>query len=254
MVADATVTTVPFFRRDVIGAATANMPTRSTSAMGRRRSILLRIGEALGVIEIPHPLPRLAASEPTAPYAEDEVLELRAWAHNQRDSSYRASARALLALGMGAGLPTRDICEVRVEHVLAAGSFIIVAGNNPRLVPVLPTWTEDLVELTATSQTGVLFRPGTRWHKNIVTVFAARSTGAKIRPSTQRMRASWLVHHLAEGMPMQDLLHAAGLASMDALVRYQRFLPAQSLAARLDTTALPSLESVSPSPRHRSRR
>jgi hypothetical protein len=34
---------------------------------------------------------------------------------------------------------------------------------------------------------------------------------------------------------MQDLLAAAGLASMDALVRYQRFLPPASGAVRAGT-------------------
>lgn len=64
--------------------------------------------------------------------------------------------------------------------------------------------------------------------KNTITVFVARSLGQTLKPSTQRMRSTWLLAHLSEGMPMQDLLASAGLKSMDALVRYERFLPPSS--------------------------
>lgn len=219
------------FRRDVIGYSVAMMPTRSSSTMGRTRSVLLRIGEALGVIETPSPLPRLAPAEPSDPYAHEEVEELRTWAYLQRDLEHRASAQALLALGLGAGLPTRDLARVRLTDVdLVERTVHVAAGDFPRRVPVRDTWMEDLAEAAElTPGTHLtLFRPGVLFHKNTVLTFVQRTIGVGITPTTQRMRVTWLVEQLSKGTPMQDLLYAAGLKSMDALVRYQRFLPRPS--------------------------
>lgn len=220
------------FRRDVIGAGVAAMYTAHSSSMGRRRSILLRVGETLGVIAVPTPLPSLAAASPTLPYREAEIDELHRWADTQRDRE-GDSARALLALGLGCGLPTRDICAVRHTDVASDGSSVHVHGATPRLIPVADDWGDELAELRtrATDPELALFRPGATWSRNIVTVFVARSHGSARGPSTQRMRSTWLVRRLADGTPMQDLLSAAGLASMDALVRYEKFLPPTSLAA-----------------------
>lgn len=216
------------FRRDIIGAAIAMMPTAQSSTRGRRRSILLRVGEALDVIPVAPPLPPLSAASPSAPYTANEVDEVFRWANLQNDSD-QPSALALVALGLGAGLPTRDLATVRARDVASDGHWTRAAGRD---VPVLDDWADELAALAhrASDKEVTLFRPGAAWSKNVITVFVGRSFGSGIRPSTQRMRATWLVHHLSTGTPMQDLLAAAGLQSMDALVRYERFLPPATTA------------------------
>lgn len=230
--ADATV----LFRRDVIGAAVAAMPTLRTSSKGRRRSILFRVGEILGCIPVPSHLPTLAGATPTTPYSRAEIDELIRWADTQRDRDHK-SARALISLGLGAGLPTRDLCAVRALDVLVEGTRIEIRGSKPRIVTVADEWCEELDGLVRESEdpTLPLFRPTLARSKNLITVFVARSTSTLLRPSSQRMRSTWLVGNLAVGTPMQDLLAMAGLDSMDALVRYERFLPPPSVAARAGT-------------------
>lgn len=224
------------FCREVIGAAVAAMPTTHSSSKGRRRSILFRVGETLGTIPIPPPLPTLAAAAATAPYYASEIDQIRLWAMTQ-DSRDESSARALIALGLGAGLPTRDIGRVRAVDILDGGALVRIAGPDARLVPVSDRWGDELADLAAQAEipTAPLFRPGVAWSKNVVTVFVARSLQTGMRPSTQRMRATWLVQRLLVGTPMQDLLSAAGLASMDALVRYEKFLPPAAPPARTNT-------------------
>lgn len=225
------------FRRDVIAAAIAVMPTTQSSTRGRRRSLLFRVSEALGVTVALPPLPPLAAATPTAPYTGLEIEQINEWAYTQ-DSANQRHARALVALGLGAGLPTRNIARLRATDVHRDGYELYVDGTTPRIVPVRDEWADELRELAllAYDRNAPLYRPGVAWTKNIVTTFVARSRDAGIRPSAQRMRSTWLVHHLATGMPMQDLLSAAGLVSMDALVRYEQFLPPQARAAHADTT------------------
>jgi hypothetical protein len=215
------------FRRDVIAYAVDNMPTSTPSTRGRRRSLMLRVGEHLGVIDAPPPLPPLRAAQPSQPYSPSEIIELRSWAEYQDASERRRSALALIALGLGAGLPTRDLCSIRSCDVAASGTAVVVSGKRPRTVPVNDAWSSVLAELSraAADPAARLFRPQARWHDNIVTVFVDRSSGISVRPTTQRMRATWIVEQLATGTPMHLLLGAAGVASMDALVRYEKFLP-----------------------------
>ena len=232
------------FRRDVIGSSVSMMPTSSPSTMGRTRSILLRVGEAVGSIERPSPLPSLPAADPSTPYGHAEVEDLRSWAYFQRDAGQRASAQTLLALGLGAGLPTRDLVRVRGVDVGGGGDVVrVLGGGFPRVVPVSSEWSEDLAEVLDQSR-GThlsLFQPGVLFHKNIVHTFVQRSIGLGLTPSTQRMRATWLVQRLREGTPMQNLLYSAGIKSMDALVRYQRFLPSPAAADVRDmSTDVPS--------------
>lgn len=233
-VAGYTLTRETVFRRDVIGAAASVMPTTHSSSRGRRRSLLLRVGEALGVIPRAKPLSPLAASSPSSPYTTPEAYEVARWALSQR-ADRQLSARALVTLGLGAGLPSREICAARAVDIVYSGAAVRVGD---RLTPVLDEWQEELTDLATLASTAEtpLFRPGVAWHKNMVTNFVATSLPDGMPPTVQRMRSTWLVEHLTVGTPMQDLLAAAGLRSMDALVRYERFLPPPSPIAHAGTS------------------
>ncbi|MGN7948555.1 hypothetical protein ACTJKH_07405 [Microbacterium sp. 22215] len=217
------------FRRDVIGTATAVMDTTQNSTRGRRRSLLLRVGEALDVIPRTPQLTPLSAAKPSTPYTLDEVDGIWQWAARQLDGK-QIPAQVIAVLGLGAGLAPRDLCAVRPVDVVGDGRAIEVAG---RTVPVNVDWQDDLRAIVsrADDTTAPIFRPNIVGSKNMVTNFVASCANEGIRPSTQRMRATWLVDHMAAGTPMQDLLWWAGLKSMDALVRYERFLPPPSQVA-----------------------
>lgn len=216
------------FRRDVIAAAVAVMDTSKSATKGRRRSLLLRAGEALDVITVPPPLPPLATASPATPYSDDEIDATIRWAEVQEGVNGR-SARTLIALGFGAGLPSRDLVSIRAIDVHDHGAAVAAPD---RIVPVIEEWRDDLAQLaaSATDPLQPVFRPGVAWHKNIIKTFIDRSMSLGVHLTTQRMRATWLVDHLSNGTPMQELLAAAGLKSMDALVRYERFLPPPSPA------------------------
>lgn len=217
------------FRRDIIDASTAVMDTARSSTKGRRRSLLLRVGEALNVIPRTRQLTPLAPAAPSAPYTVDEVDGIWQWAMRQIPPK-RQPAQVLIVLGLGAGLPPRDLCSVRAIDVLNDGTAVRVAD---RIIPVTAAWQDSLREALAHAEepTAPLFRPHIVGSKNMVTNFVATCANEGLRPSAQRMRATWLVEHLSDGTPMQDLLWWAGLKSMDALVRYERFLPPPSPVA-----------------------
>ncbi|MER7797483.1 hypothetical protein [Microbacterium sp. NPDC096154] len=214
------------YSRIMIGASVAAMKPATASTMGRRRSILLRVSEALGIVDRPSTLPQLAASSGTTPYSEVERARLRTWAHLQGKAETRASLRALLALGFGAGLLTRELCEVRACDVAVEGCAVRVLGERARIVPVAAVWRKELAELAAGAPDAEdsLFRRGVAYTKNTVVDLVRRAQGGST-VTTQRMRASWIVDRLVEGTPMQELVTAAGVRSLDAFVRYEQYLP-----------------------------
>lgn len=216
------------FRRDVIGVAVQQLPMRSDASLGRRRAVLLRVAEALGVTE--RALPPLYGSEPSAPYSEAEVAEMRIWAAVQRDER-RIDARVLLALGIGCGLTASEICEVSGDDVREAGSRIAVPGRRERLVDVDGPWRDALAHVELIRRNTRLFRPGVQNYANKISDFTRATIGEQPRPRPQRMRATWLVARMAEGVPVQELLYAAGVKSLDALARFERYLPPPAAAS-----------------------
>jgi len=219
------------FRRDVIAVAVQQLPMRSEASLGRRRAVLLRVAEALGVTE--RALPPLYGSEPSAPYSAAEVGELRVWATVQREGR-RDHARTLLALGIGAGLATSEICAVTSADIASDGAMVNVSGSRSRTVPVDAEWWADLANSRRPDGDPV-FLPGVRWYANKISDFVRVTHGDQLRPKPQRMRTTWLLRRMTEGVPLQDLLYAAGVKSLDALARFERYLPAPAAAASRDS-------------------
>ncbi|TFD81090.1 hypothetical protein [Cryobacterium psychrophilum] len=144
-------------------------------------------------------------------------------------------ALALLALGLGAGLPTREILEVRTGDIsfdtTTSGTptaSVVVWRGLPRVVPVLPDWVRTLRSVhDQLGEDAWMFCPGrtgTGAGSGQVTNFLTRSrTTLDVRPA--RMRATWLVRHLAGGTPADQLLRIAGLKHYAALDKLIQILP-----------------------------
>lgn len=109
------------FRRDVIGAAVAAMPTSRTSTKGRRRSILFRVGEILGRIPIPSHLPTLAGATPTTPYWTTEIDR-----YVQANLAAAASAghRSRTGAPRGTAGPAPAAADARVGEILDARTLL----------------------------------------------------------------------------------------------------------------------------------
>lgn len=145
------------FRRDIISAGALVMPSTNSGSRGQRRSLLLRVGEALGVIPVLPRLPPLAAASPSAPYTSDEVGAIIHWALRQPDRN-RTSARVLVALSFGAGLPPRELCALRRRDISPSSQVVHASGRD---VPVHEDWQDEVSELATDSLTSSapLFRP-----------------------------------------------------------------------------------------------
>lgn len=225
-----------FRRRLVEEFVHLGMSGYTRSSRATYRSALIAIADAVTpAYEQTLPIPR---SEPTEPYTVAEIAALRSWAVCQGGASRRRDALVLLALGLGAGLTTRELLAVRSTDLEWRDEIlhVFVWDTRPRLVPVLPQWTAPLVELTIDDDRDRWsFRPGRQGVRSAqVTDFLHRGhqTDLDVRPA--RMRTTWLLTHLASGTPPWELLRIAGLENLAALDRIARFLPTQPAPTPLD--------------------
>ena len=205
------------------------MPEFSRSSRATYRSTLLAIAEVVTpTYEKTLPIPR---SEPTAPYSASEVAALRSWAVRQGRPSRRRDALVLLALGLGAGLPTRELLAVRCTDLdWRDGILHVLVWESPaRAVPVLPQWTAPLADLSVDEDRDRwAFRPGRQGVRSAqVTDFLHRGQQTELDVRPARMRTTWLLTHLAGATPPRELLRIAGLENLAALDRIAPFLPVQ---------------------------
>jgi len=203
--------------------------TWSSATRGNMRSQLFNISEALLGTEARIPrLNPLPPSNPSKPYHVKEIVTFRSWAMGQSTQSKRHDATALLALGAGAGLATEDLLTIHVSDVTLVDGFVIVnvTGRRPRQVPVLAEWEGDLLDVVRETTSGafVFGQNRTTRQKNAVSNFLSKTTGTH-KPNSQRLRATWIVHHLSVATPVKALLGAAGVESFEAFTRFIPFVP-----------------------------
>lgn len=167
----------------------------------------------------------------SAPYSAVQLIALRAWARGQRTEHRRENAAAMLGLGIGAGLHAREIAQVCAEHVTIdeRGIAIDVVGKTPRQTVVLAEWESEVGRAVdrATSQEAFLFIPNRLTSApapNMLNAFVCDTNDRPFEVNSRRMRATWIVTHLEGGTPIHLLAEAAGLAKLEGLSRYAKYV------------------------------
>jgi len=210
---------------EFIGRGTDQYLPRSRATM---RSTLWRMLEVLAPAEARRARRPIRRGMPTPPYSVAEVAALHSWALGQATEHRRLDALALLALGLGAGLSTKELLSVAARDVAStvSGHFVVeLRGTRAREVPVLDGWRRALSRVLEQRSDGYLFRP--LRHDSAdgqVTDFLLRGrTELDVRPA--RMRTTFLVHHLVAGTDPGRLLRISGLSTLASLDRLRPFCP-----------------------------
>jgi integrase len=215
------------FRRSRIESFVINgMPGMSPGTKNTVRGKLLRVSEAV-VTEVPTAALRgIGRSSPTPPYDAKQRAELYSWARTRGTATARRDASVLLALGFGAGLPTRELLAVRRQDVALDGSTVRVRDARRRTVPIVDDWQPVLRRAIETlDQDDWVFRASRHSAASgQVADFVRRTaTDLDIRPA--RMRSTWLCGRLANNTPVDTLLLESGVQTYASLDRYRVFLP-----------------------------
>ncbi|TQO18861.1 hypothetical protein FB472_0388 [Rhodoglobus vestalii] len=203
-------------------------PTLSPASKATHRGALWRAIEILNPHDTSVSGLALPRSTPTIPYNDSELAQLQSWALAQSTAARRQDAGTLLALGLGAGLATREILEVTVSDVTIRprGMFVSVWASRPRTVPVLAEWSSYLrasAELSRGQEWVFAAGRGAPSSDQVSEFLARARSGLDIR--VVRMRATWLRRHLADGMSPIELMQISGIHTLAGLQNSLNFAP-----------------------------
>ena len=162
-------------------------------------------------------------------YTDTQLMHHRGSALAHTTESRRANAHLVLGLGAGAGLRPEEVALLRVGDVRVEDhhATVTVSGKHPRTIPVRNRWVPSLV-------TGLSDRAADEWAftgyrlpeypARVIHQFGI-DTPTIPTPSVTRLRATWIVGLLNQGLPLDLILHLSGLAtvvSLDSFVRAMR--------------------------------
>lgn len=218
--------------RNVIETFINRLPkTHTDGTRSNYRSMLHKVAEAvLPPDQVPQSGPALKASSPSKPYSETEITALLVFSENQNTNLKRHGALTLLAAGLGAGLAAEDLRVVRGTDVRTVDGVttVHVDGRRHREVVALERWSYQLQTLADAAGERWLFLPNRNSsRKKATSNFVKRLSGelGSLTFSTQRLRATWVCHHLTIGTPLPTLVSAAGVTTLHPFARYVGFIP-----------------------------
>lgn len=203
--------------------ALANDHSRATY-----RSDLRRMGPLLtrSVLWPPRPA-QMAARSVALPYTKPEVELLIADVRNQPTKARWRGARALLALGLGAGLDGRWVARVEAADVERRYGAVEVLVGEPasRRVVVRAEWEDEVLDLASSAGSAYLIG-GRSQARNRVGDIAKRLVRPAGHPrlSPGRLRSTWLLGHLEAGTRLPELCRAAGLSGFEVLSDLMRLV------------------------------
>lgn len=215
------------------------MPGLKDSTRATRRAILRRIGRHCASPPQDLPLP-IAYRRVRPPYSPEEITGLLALASAQPTASRRRTLRAILHLGLGCGIASRDLAWVRGQDVeeLPDGAVMVTVsgGTRPRTVITLQAHETPLLQLARAAGPGLLLIGGsTRGRRNVTRGPLERVVGGEDLPrlETARLRSTWLLTHLRARTPLPALMAAAGLTTVRPLEDLLHHCPIAVDAARV---------------------
>jgi hypothetical protein len=192
--------------------ASAPDPDRSRATY---RSELRRVGPLLTRHAPWESRPAAVSRRQVAPpYSQRELRLLQADATAQPTPGRRRAARALLALGAGAGLDGRWVSWVGAQDVTAHSWGVMVRVSEPatRVVPVLAEWEDEVLELARSAGDEYLLGGRSTSRNRAGALGASLIVGnGNPRMSASRLRSTWLLTHLTAGTRLPELVRAAGL-------------------------------------------
>jgi hypothetical protein len=202
------------------------------------RAVLRRVGPVL-TRRAPweaRPAP-VARRQVAVPYTVSEIDGLTEDALAQPTAGRVRAARALLALGAGAGLDGRWIARVTADDVTSGGNAVLVRVGEPmpRLVPVLAGWEDEVLQLSGSAGDEFVVG-GDSTSRNRASALATSIVVAYGHPSlsASRLRSTWLVTHLTMGTRLPELARAAGLQGVTVLSDLLPFVPSIEDAAAVE--------------------
>lgn len=176
------------------------------------------------------PVPVLSRENAKAPYSADEIAAYLALCDAQPTKSRRMHTSALICLGAGAGVVGADLKAICGRDVVMRSGGVVVeitAGRRPRVVPVLTSYHNRLLEAADFAGSQLLIGDTSRSRRNVTTPLTSSLAGGSDLPRIEisRLRATWLCC-LAEVIGLRSFMDAAGITCSQRLGDLVASLPA----------------------------
>lgn len=205
-------------RDDIIDAYIAHRHLEVNAAVTERERKLLR---TLGGYEnTREDRENSTSASPSTPLTVDEQDEVRVWMSTQPSAERRRQCTAIAALGLGVGLTSHEMMNVRGRDVITLHDGMAGVVLDDRLVPVLADWDDELTSCVH-GLDDYLISPRASVRTSNTLRDVIRGSRGPVAP-VQRMRATWLLQHVNAGTPLNNLMVAAGLEDASFL---RRLLP-----------------------------
>lgn len=202
-------------------------PELSTPSTATRRAVLRTMGRAL-TEEAPWPAPEpmLPQRLRHPPYSARDEQRLRSLRLPTRHQQRRLDA--VLALGLGAGLWAREYLTATPSDLRTINGLthLQVQGTRARKVVVRDRDAQTLHRLAAEHplENFAGFR-ASEWDRSRTwNAIRAIDTPTDLKLETERLRSTWLVHHLDRGVHLTVLARHAGLKTTRAFTLLMPFL------------------------------
>ena len=212
-------------------ALTANLD-KTEGTRSNYKGRLLRISEVLLPEQHPKRSTPLTKRRGPGAYTQAEIAQFRVWAGQQVSELNHDRAMLMMSLCAGAGVHPGELAALRHEHIIddEQGMLVRIPGEGARDVPLLSEWEPWLRAVVKRRPAGEqLWGPINRRNAdNLTSAFTERSNGKP--PRADRLRWTWIAHHLHAGTPMKELSRAAGIKKWQHLHLLLEVVPAHTEA------------------------
>lgn len=176
----------------------------------------------------------LSREHAKAPYSDAEIAAYLALSRSQPTLARRMHGVGLICLGAGAGLMGADLRHVTGHDVVcrSGGVLVCVGGKRPRMVPVLASYHEALVESSRFAADRYVIGGENPQRRNVTTpLVSATSGGIDLgRLDIGRLRSTWL-SACAKNIGLATFMAAAGISCSQRLGDIVADLPVADEAA-----------------------
>ncbi|TFC16537.1 hypothetical protein E3O46_17955 [Cryobacterium glucosi] len=182
------------------------------------------IAENLAHTEVKR-LPNLRRRPSRRPFSMADVASMHSWAASLTTPLKRQNAQALLGLAGGAGLRADEIIDMRIGDVdiVDGRIFLNIPGSRSRRVPVRNPWNRTLLRslLGRTNPDEYVFRAYrfNEYRPRAIQTFLTDHP-ARVRATVSRLRATWIVAQIDNGLPLPILTAIAGFTSAASLNKH----------------------------------
>lgn len=159
------------------------------------------------------------------PFTVADAATMHSWAASLTTELKRRNAWALLGFAGGAGLRAHEIIEMKIRdiEVVDGRVFVNIPGKRQRRVPVMHLWNRTLLRSIdgRANPDDFVFR-GYRWDEyrpRVIQSFLSEHP-ARVRATVSRLRATWIIAQIDNGIPLPVLKAIAGVSSAHSLDKH----------------------------------